>query len=618
VGAQCWFDTKKAEHKQFGMRFGDRFQEAEVQIGDFPSVSVWEPPTALQRVLLHTDDQGEEAVLYFPLELTNKDYQRRTLEVIARGVRDKILRITRDEKLHPVAQNNDGDIQYLLKQVLGRNFARSQDGDVDKEREGQHIRQIFSDELRCPLDKLRESAQFIFDQRNMLFHLESDVSNNVQTLNLFGAARQFLECFGACASSALECVSALKTQYMRHQEFREKRLRDLGWTVSGQNGQRSEDVPVLSDKPAPDAADVLHSCAVVIARLGKALGPQQLAHIKALNLLELMGGEVMRLEEEAAKKSAYTEAASLKALAFEIAAALDASYSYTASGWPASCATSGKEHLLEASKLVARAEGVIASLSVAEARARSDRNYTGSNSAAAIGEQTAKLMTRKDELKQLLAKKHVILPEAEPLTGRSLWFACQSDHSSIASLVYAASCPPFAEIASDQGWLDRTSPRRYPTTSQTAVHSSDATHPPPAARVPEPPVARSNTAATRPVAVSATGSTQPTLTPNPPALLAADRSGSTRSNSALPPPAAKPSAGQAAGHRFDGMSPSAGSRYVPPSMRDMDIGMYIGTDVDRAFRWGGAWLGRVPGKGSQRRRRHVSPTTESPTTECWV
>ncbi len=58
-------------------------------------------------------------MLFFPLELTNKDYIRRILDTVGHGIRERVLQITRDKRLAPINEDNDHDVYYLLKQLLG-------------------------------------------------------------------------------------------------------------------------------------------------------------------------------------------------------------------------------------------------------------------------------------------------------------------------------------------------------------------------------------------------------------------------------------------------------------------------------------------------------------------
>lgn len=222
--------SKKNAHRERGERYENRILDKGLVNGNSgemnaPGSSLWEPPVDLQRIVIPGPEI--EYFLDFPLELTNKDYLRRVLEIVARGVQSRVLQITSEQGLKAIPPHSQQDVHYLLKQVMGNNSDIADDG--------QRIRMLYSDQLRCPHDKLRDSAEYVFTQRNLLFHLESDVSRNSDTERLFGAARELLECFGRAGVYALQRLQELQHQYQRHQQFRRSRATVLGWVDEAGN-----------------------------------------------------------------------------------------------------------------------------------------------------------------------------------------------------------------------------------------------------------------------------------------------------------------------------------------------------------------------------------------------
>jgi hypothetical protein len=83
----------------------------------------WIPPLQLQSQKV-TDADGSIYSLNFPIELKNKDYLRRILDLVARGVQDTARHISRTHNI-PVATTFEPydfettyDVYYLMKHIL--------------------------------------------------------------------------------------------------------------------------------------------------------------------------------------------------------------------------------------------------------------------------------------------------------------------------------------------------------------------------------------------------------------------------------------------------------------------------------------------------------------------
>jgi hypothetical protein len=130
-----------------------------------------------RRQIQSSSDEGY--FLQFPLELTQKDYIRRLFEVAARGVSSRILQITNDNHLNKL--DNDYDLYYLLKQVLGI-------GQLDDNTKMRY-RVTFAEQLGCDQGKLVKTASTILNTRNEIFHLKAKSSTLDDVQITFQAVR---------------------------------------------------------------------------------------------------------------------------------------------------------------------------------------------------------------------------------------------------------------------------------------------------------------------------------------------------------------------------------------------------------------------------------------------
>lgn len=467
-------------HNEQYRELGSRYEKLG---GTATTGSIWVPPTKLQKVIFQAGAEGYQ--IYFPLELTNKDYHSRILETIARGVQSRVLQISNDKHLKHIPQGNENDVQYLLKQLLGRNS----DGNNDS----QHIRLLFSNELRCSMDKLHDSAAYVLTQRNLLFNLEQDVTNNTDTVRLFNAAVELLECFGASAGASLQHIHDLRAQYEAHQTFRKQRIAALGWDSSGASAPpispavpapaaghtlvRSASAPpsalsapalreagfrapitpnnISSSTTSISTSDFLLSCQAVLDNLDQALLPKRRAHIQSLVMLEGYGKSLFALQRDAAVRAENAAAAHLHTLFTQVNNILQEKFAVRTQEWGNDC---GKACLHDAMALVLAAEGAIVALQSVEHQAEAVNSGSSANNAQEIKQVAMDLLCKKDELKQLLVVKALSLPvghEGTLLSGRSLWFARQKDGRSVASLVQASWCVPLVKIVCHQHWLDQ-------------------------------------------------------------------------------------------------------------------------------------------------------------------
>jgi hypothetical protein len=86
---------------------------------------VWVPPLELQSTNVYKPD-GRTYPLKFPIELTNKDYLRRILDVVAQGIQDTAEYIaTNYQQARSIGSgferydfNTTFDLYYLTKHIL--------------------------------------------------------------------------------------------------------------------------------------------------------------------------------------------------------------------------------------------------------------------------------------------------------------------------------------------------------------------------------------------------------------------------------------------------------------------------------------------------------------------
>lgn len=184
---------------------------------------VWSPPVQLQKRYIELTD-SVTYTLFFPLELTSKDYVRRILDLITIGIRSQVHSISRDFGLASIEAKNQRDLYYLLRQILGYS-------DTDSSKRQLHQRK-FEEALKIRnKSKLFYSAEYLYQTRVEFFQYRPDRSFLEDMNSLFEAARNVLECFGKTASKALMLLDKLQKQYQIHRVFKERRINASNWCI---------------------------------------------------------------------------------------------------------------------------------------------------------------------------------------------------------------------------------------------------------------------------------------------------------------------------------------------------------------------------------------------------
>jgi len=182
-----------------------------------PACSPWEPHVDHQRRNLKTDD----FTLFFPFELTNKDYLKRIFDIVARGIRDPIVLKTEQKGIPNLCVDLSYDVYYLLKHLL------------------EHQTALLPPSMQ--VQNLIESAKFIFNCRKALFHFDRDSARLCNLRSSFNAARELLKISGARALSISTELDALEQQYNAHKVYKENRMRKFGWSWGSDNAVDEDD-----------------------------------------------------------------------------------------------------------------------------------------------------------------------------------------------------------------------------------------------------------------------------------------------------------------------------------------------------------------------------------------
>jgi hypothetical protein len=226
---------------------------------------------------------GLTYTLFFPLELTNKDYLRRVLEIVTRGISGSVVRITSEKKLEDLVGDSAYDVYYLLKQIL----APAMRG---------------GDQLAHRTAYLSTAESHITVLVDAACHLLVPDSARLTDLSAtFRAAELLLQNFGAPAEPAVVELRALKAQFDAHRKFKEARMASFGWAWGGDEGGAADDAPAanaINDFATLDAAHV-----DLAGRLGAEFNPTEEAHTSLVRLFLEMLTQVKGVQADKAAEA---------------------------------------------------------------------------------------------------------------------------------------------------------------------------------------------------------------------------------------------------------------------------------------------------------------------------
>lgn len=195
-----------------------------------PAEATWETPEALRSVTVTTASSVSYNVTA-PLELKNKDYVRRILDIVGDGIAICIQKIMAKPK--PVL-----DIYFQLKDMI-------------------QYAQNFSIEFRCSSAQwsfLTSQIQLIYRTRNGLMHMNLGIDNSASVNfieKLFQASFRLLSAFNLYATRvgginapavAIATMINLRKQYRWH----------TSWNVARKNVDASPRLNTEYDRPAPE------------------------------------------------------------------------------------------------------------------------------------------------------------------------------------------------------------------------------------------------------------------------------------------------------------------------------------------------------------------------------
>ena len=279
--------------------------------------SPWEPDQGRQ--LQRRDivlSASEQYTLFFPLELTNKDYLRRIFETVAQGIKDRTVQISEDNQLRRFYESDfDGDcshdMYYLVKQLIaptGNDFSKS---------DQLSHRHTFEIDLNCSIGTLIQAAEHLLGARNALAHMSSDTPRLTNLEAAFQAAKELLSCFGSSGAFAQTRLMALEQQFHDHREFKEARMDAFEWSwAADDRGAAAEEATEGDVGTAVESLE--DKTADVKVRLEAALQEREVAHTKLVCRLGDLKDVVHYHENRAAKAENFEEADRLNKLAEDL------------------------------------------------------------------------------------------------------------------------------------------------------------------------------------------------------------------------------------------------------------------------------------------------------------
>jgi len=191
---------------------------------------IWQPPPELQKTSIHTS-LNDSYELYFPVELTDKDYIRRILDIVSNSIRPYIIKIVAEDKNSKTSRfleeikGSDYDIYYQLKLLLGKTYEKA------VPEKALAVSRNFKNKLVTKYSgaKFTNSADILLGSRSGLNQPSREVigAKESDVDAQFLAARSLLECFCVSCDLGLLQLKSLETQYHKHKLFKEERMKAL-------------------------------------------------------------------------------------------------------------------------------------------------------------------------------------------------------------------------------------------------------------------------------------------------------------------------------------------------------------------------------------------------------
>lgn len=294
----------------------------------------WVPPEELRRINVPVPD-GAPYTLFFPIELTNKDYLRRIFDIVAMGIQGTVRRMIgkhRDSigpigsKQEPYNFTKTCDLYYLTKHIVDPasapvyargssmlcgtsqlfdscrcfcNHASHSSASLSLI----HVSLIFYSEFRANQGHLVAACNTLKGCRNELMHVNVDSGSLDNVSSSFEAGRRLLSFFPP--NEALAALASLEAQFDGHKVFKNQRMAAFGWRFVAPS--ISADADATRHAATPDAqAAITGADAAIIA--------MQQVNQDTLTALALLASAVKfqsRKTEEEKQLGHYPEAAVL-------------------------------------------------------------------------------------------------------------------------------------------------------------------------------------------------------------------------------------------------------------------------------------------------------------------
>lgn len=213
---------------------------------EFNPDNVWEPPKDMQRIDLVGD---RKYTLTFPVELTNKDYMRRVLEMAGNGLSATVYDLTDSvndkygAKTLPCVEGKEAcDVFYLLKHV-----------------KKPKVFKFFVTELNLENPcRLSECMDYLLEARNTLFHNSFDTEKNYGIVDhSMESAIVLLGIFSdkdvtgkLLLNKAM--LQTLRNQFSRHHAYKVWRMDKLGWSNKKKPSTLATSMGSLDIKSSPN------------------------------------------------------------------------------------------------------------------------------------------------------------------------------------------------------------------------------------------------------------------------------------------------------------------------------------------------------------------------------
>jgi hypothetical protein len=236
-----------------------------------PLEDVWVPPEGLQRAGNISANAGGSYTLFFPLELKNKDYVRRILDIVALGIQPTVkqmnIRHRNTSNFKRIDCGDYGsydfantcDVYYLLKHIMRENNEKSDKchnasiyakgmSSAPVARPKFHASLIVFAEFKADKEELVGVCNTLKACRQTLMHCSLDSGSLAHLSSSFEAAWTLLAMFPA--NEFLAALVSLQSRYKKHKQFDKERKSAL------QEGVRIDWAPPEDlqriDAPKPD------------------------------------------------------------------------------------------------------------------------------------------------------------------------------------------------------------------------------------------------------------------------------------------------------------------------------------------------------------------------------